>query len=96
MKRMEVSGAYQYLVYYFYIPARRSDENLFFYRDQTDAKHDPSIYWFEAFYYSIKSQVVFSEGIARCVHLEVQDFVQRRLRDLLRFSVKKKKQIIRT
>ena len=44
MKRMEVSGAYQYLVYYFYIPARRSDENLFFYRDQTDAKHDPSIY----------------------------------------------------
>ena len=41
-------------------------------------------------------QVVFSEGIARCVHLEVQDFVQRRLRDLLRFSVKRKKQIIKT
>ncbi|KAL5258591.1 hypothetical protein ACHWQZ_G009162 [Mnemiopsis leidyi] len=43
-----------------------------------------------------RMEVVFSEGIARCVHLEVQDFVQRRLRDLLRFSVKRKKQIIRT
>ena len=43
-----------------------------------------------------RMEVVFSEGIARCVHLEVQDFVQRRLRDLLRFSVKKKKQVIKT
>eukprot|EP00116_Pleurobrachia_bachei_P001661 sb/3461923/ len=41
-------------------------------------------------------EVVFCEGIARCVHLEVQDFVQRKLRDLLRFSVKKKKPLIKT
>lgn len=43
-----------------------------------------------------RMEVVFCDGVARCVHLEVQDFTQRRLRDLLRFSVKKKKQMIKT